>query len=201
MERKVTLMVIAALVLAVSLVCPVNAGGGVFAVGPGQEVIEPLPNLQVGESAAGNVSADGCIDFRILDPSGAVLQCYNETSFTEFGFTANRNGNYTLHMVNNHESRVTVTLRYGINFVVVLQGNIGFQFTLPDVTVVPTQPSVWSLLWDSVKNWLPSVPILGALVKAIKSLIDWIEDFRRRRWWQKKYGKPRTPSTMGGSSG
>lgn len=197
-------MIIAGFLLAMLLIYPVNARGGVFVIEQMKEAVEVLPSLKVVDSAAGNLSADGFIDFYALSPNGTMLLCYNRTDFAEFRFSPDIEGISTLHIANRYESRnVTVTLQYGINVVIILTASIStsFQMPTPKVTITPLEPSVWSELLDYLRSLLPYIPFLGAIGKALKSFVNWIKEFRKRRWWKKKYGKPRTPSTVKGSSG
>jgi hypothetical protein len=199
MKRKILAFIIPILLLGV-LICSANARGGVFVIQPQQEAVETLPRLNTAESAAGNVSADGLIDFYVLGPNGTILQCYNRTGFAEFKVYPDVEGVCTLHMANDYESRnVTVNLQYGVNFVVVLTGNIGLNFQMPppSITVTPEPSFDWSRIVDFLKNFGSLIiTALLSLASKIRGFIDWIRNLRYRRWWNKKYKKPRTPSDV-----
>jgi hypothetical protein len=203
MKRKILAFIIPILLLGV-FISSANARGGVSVIQPHQEAVEALPSLSTVESAAGNVSADGLIDFYILGPNGTVLQCYNRTSFTEFKVFPDVEGVCTLHMANNYESKdVTVNLQYGINFVVVLTGSVGLNFQIPppSITVTPEPSFDWSRIWDFLKDFGSLIAgVLLSLAGKIRGFIDWIRNWRYRRWWGKKYKKPRTPSDILNSS-
>jgi hypothetical protein len=66
-----------AFLLAIVLASPVYARGGVFVIQPNQEAVQSLPSLNPDESAAGNFSATGPIDFYVLGPNGTLLLFYN----------------------------------------------------------------------------------------------------------------------------
>jgi hypothetical protein len=203
MKRKILTFIIPLLLLGV-FICSANARGGVFVIQPQQEAVETLPSLNTAESVAGNFSADGVIDFYILGSNGTVLQYYNKTDFAEFKVYPDVEGVCTLHMANNYESRnVTVNLQYGINFVVVLTGNVGlnFQMPSPSITITPEPSFDWSRIVDFFKNFGSFIiTALLSLASKIRGFIEWIRNWRYRRWWNKKYRKPRTPSTVWDSS-
>jgi len=197
MTQKMLAFIIPILLLAV-FTCSVNARGGVFVIQPHQKAVQSLPSLNTAESAAGNVSADGFIDFYVLGPSGTVLQCYNRTGFVEFKVSPDTEGMCTLHMANNYEAKnVIVNLQYGINFVIVATASLTLQIPPTSITITPTQPFDWSGVVDFLKTVGSFIfTILYPLIKAIRSFIDWVKNLRWKRWWKKKYGKPRTPSTV-----
>lgn len=197
--KKLLVIIMPILVLAV-LASPVFARGGVFEITPHQEAVQSLPILNTDESAAGNVSASGYIDFYVLGPNGTVLLCYNHTEFAEFKFYPDVKGVCTIHMADNYESgNVTVNLIYGINFVVVCEATI--DFTMSTATTAQTasititsEPSYWSEILDFIKNNISA--IFTALLGALGSIVAWLKKLPYRIWYWRKYRKNRTPSDV-----
>jgi len=165
----------------------VSARGGVFVVEPTQEVTEEV-KLTVSDEVKGNLSVnDGFVDFYIESPSGAILFSDNKITFTIFNFTAEENGNYTMHVANNYQTRnVNVTLDYSVSMKVNLYGEVNARFYLPQTwTVTPPPSATTPIDWIRIlTEFLKMVGIsgIGYLVKAIRHL----------RWWW-KYRKSRTP--------
>jgi hypothetical protein len=197
-KRLTTILV--AVSLLIFFINATYARGGVFIIEPTQEVIEKV-ELEVPDEVVGNISvSNGLIDFYVRNPSGILLFCYNNTAFETFNFTAEENGNYTIHLANtNMSENVTVTLEYGIHFYLVLHGEIKMTFnvgaTTSSMTMVPITPFDYIIEFfkDSI---IPNIPILGVLTGFVKWLVNAIRKFWRERKWKKKYKEIRTPSDI-----
>ena len=183
LRRQVT-FVFFSLVLASLFIVSAQARGGTFNIAPTQEATDTV-KLWVSDSIVGNVSVyDGLIDFRISNPYGVTVLCCNQTSFESFNLTAEEEGVYVIHLVNNYETEnVTVLLSYGANFNVVLRPNlnIGMSTGVATVVAVPTPPVPF--------DWLEFFSVIARYVEigVLGVLALW------GRWkdrnWKKKYEK------------
>ena len=188
--KKSLLVMIVSLFLAVFLIGQVYALGIDYVIEPNHEATEIIP-LTPSESAVGNVSANGLIDFYVSSPSGSIVYCSNQTTFTPFSFTASDDGNYTLHVLNvNQKENVSATLSYSKNLVVNLYSTM--TTTLSTTTVTTTSMIVTPTPFD----WIGVISAIGSIsgtilsgigiVKALEKFLGWF------RWWR-KYKKSRTP--------
>lgn len=188
--KKGFLALIVSLFLAVFLVGQVYGWGIDYAIEPNHEVTETIP-LTPSSSVIGNVSANGLVDFYVSSPSSEIVYCSNETAFTSFSFTANEDGNYTLHIVNNDQTEnVTATLSYSKHLVVNLYSTM--TMTLSTATVTTTSMIVTPTPFD----WIGVISAIGSIsgtilsgigiIKALEKFLGWF------RWWR-KYKKSRTP--------
>ena len=212
-----------AILLGVVLASPVYAIGGVFVIQPNQDAAQSLPSLNPDESAAGNFSATGPIDFYAMGPNGTLLLFYNHTEFSDFEFSPDVTGICTICMVNCGPTNVNVTLTYGLNFVVVCYETVTFtmsaatavqhssqtstipppsHITTPPPTSIPKIPMPriiipsddWSGILDFMKNNIGI--IFGAIVGSLGSIFAWLKKLPSRlRWWL-KYRRNRTPATI-----
>lgn len=214
-----------AFLLAVVLASPVYARGGVFVIQPNQEAVQSLPSLNPDESAAGNFSATGPIDFYVLGPNGTLLLFYNHTEFSDFKFNPDVKGICTICMVNCEPTNVTVTLTYGLNFIVVVYSTVNLSmsttttvqqasqtFTIPPPSHITTPPpsSIPKIPmprlaipyepfdWSQILDFIKNNinTILGILATGIGSIVAWIKKLPYRIWWWWKYRRNRTPSTI-----
>lgn len=116
----------------VAVLCVPNAkaDGGTFTIQPRHEVKEEW-NANAGWSyisMSGTISANGSIDFFVIDPSGAKLLSYNDTNSTNFSFAPQKNGTYMLYIVNpSAMENVTAVLTYGVDLKTVshMGSNVG----------------------------------------------------------------------------
>jgi len=115
----------------------VNARGGTFIVEPSEKTNERV-KLGARDTVRGNFSvSNGFIDFYIMSPSGTVFLRYNKTAFDIFNFTAEEDGNYTMHLVNTYQAEnVSVTLNYSVHFVITLQGEVDVGYSVGTATVI-----------------------------------------------------------------
>jgi cytoskeletal protein RodZ len=155
-----------------------------YVIEPNHEATETIP-LTSSSSVIGNVSATGSINFYVSSPSGNVVYCSNETTFTPFSFTASEDGNYTLHMLNvNQMENVTASLGYSKNLVVVLTETIKTTFTqtatvtsmIPPNTTV-TSPNPFDL--TGVPSFFVNISIIIGYV--YRKLKGWL---RRRKTYE-----------------
>jgi hypothetical protein len=81
-----------------------------------EEAVENV-NLGVSDQVGSNLSTNSSrIDFFITDPSGAIVQGFNNVSSVSFNFVADESGNYSMHLNNTYQAYdVTVELDYGVN--------------------------------------------------------------------------------------
>jgi hypothetical protein len=170
-----------AFLLASLFVVSVQARGGTFNVEPTQEAKDTI-KLGVSDSIVGNVSVyNGQIDFCISDPSGDTVLCYNKTSFEFFNLTAEENGVYTIHLVNNCEAEnVTVSLSYGVNLNFVGQADITFGAsagTAVVFSIAPTPPFDW------LEFFRVTYLYIGGAITSLVTLWKLWKD----RNWKKKY--------------
>lgn len=122
----------------------VNARTETFRFETEQEITKSV-SLRSSESVCGNISVQGgVIDFFVTEPEGDIILYHGETTFTDFNFSAPKDGNYTMHFVSPLRSpNITLTVNYGINFLVTLQQNIGI--SLGVASVVSTSPPPFPL--------------------------------------------------------
>lgn len=68
---------------------------------------------------------------------------HNKTAFDIFNFTAEEDGNYTMHLVNTYQAEnVSVTLNYSVHFVITLQGEVDVGYSVGTATVIPIRPPI-----------------------------------------------------------
>jgi len=103
----------------------VEARGGTFVIIPSGEVIENV-QLSPPDSVFGNMSvSSGFVRFFITNPSNEVVYLNPKTSLDHFNFTADENGTFEMHFVNEYQSEnVNLTLSYSVNFFVVVNEEI-----------------------------------------------------------------------------
>jgi len=89
--KRSLLLIIVSLLLAVFLVGQVYGWNVEYVIEPNHEAIEAIP-LTPSSSVIGNVSATGSIYFHVSSPSGNVVYCSNNTTFTLFSFNASEDG-------------------------------------------------------------------------------------------------------------
>lgn len=175
-----------------------NARGGVFVISPMQEATETV-ELTVSDSATaevcGNVSViNGFVDFYVTSPSGNIILCYNNTSFSPFNFSAIENGTYTLHLANTwSEKDVTATLDYGVNFEIVLHATIGLSWH----TVATWQATI--ITPSPYLDILEILKVLSILISTFGSIValgEKILRFFRWFYWKIKHGKSKTPVVL-----
>ena len=187
--KKSLLVIIVSLFLAVFLIGQVYALGIDYVIEPNHEATETIP-LTPFSSLVGNVSANGLIDFYVSSPSGSIAYCSNHTTFTPFSFTANENGNYTLHMLNiDQTENVTARLSYSKNLVVVLQETVTTTWntiTSTSMIVTPTTGFDWIGVITAIGSISGTILSGIGIIKAIEKFLGWF------RWWR-KYKKSRTP--------
>lgn len=183
LRRQVT-FVFFSLVLTSLFVISAQARGGTFNIAPTQEATDTV-KLWVSDSIVGNVSVyNGRIDFCISNPHGVTVLCYNQTSFESFNLTAEEEGVYIIHLVNNYETEnVTVLLSYGANFNVVLQLNlsVGMSTGVATVVAIPTPPVPF--------DWLGFFRAVAPYVETgVFGLVALWKRWKDRNW-KKKYEK------------
>jgi len=132
-----------AVLLCSFLISAVSGRGGVFVIESTQEVIENV-ELGVSDKVSGNLSvSNGFVDFYIKSPSGIVLLCYNKTAFDIFNFTAEEDGNYSMHLANTHQTEnVSVTLNYSVAVKVDLYAGVNVDYSVGTATVISTPPPI-----------------------------------------------------------
>ena len=162
----------------------VNARGGTFVIEPLEEANERV-ELKAGDEVHGNFSiSSGFIDFHIVSPSGTVILCYNKTEFNVFNFTAEEDGNYTIHLFNTCQvENVSVTLNYVIDFKITLQMEVGVGYSTGSAVVIGAPPPRIDWLWEILKIIVSTMP---GLIEVLLKFFRWIR-------WKMKYGKRRTP--------
>jgi len=182
---------------AVSLIGITYARGGVFVVEPTKEMIDSV-ELVVSDSTSANVCGnlsvvDGFVDFYVTSPSGVILLCYNRTALNSFNFTAMENGTYVLHLRNtSRTNNVTATLNYGVNWQVVLHGEINLTWHTASVwqaTVASPTPFDWIGLFRTFTG------LLSAFYTILK-ILQILEKYWNARKWKKTYKEIRTPSDI-----
>lgn len=185
--EKSLLVIIVSLFLAVFLVSQVYGWETVYVVKSNHEATEIIP-LTPSSSVVGNVSANGLIDFYVSSPSGSIVYCSNQVTFSPFSFTASENGNYTLHIANNNQTdSVTATLRYSKNLVVVLSSEIRVNSAVGTTVIPATATSIdWVTLIVSSPIAVWALKNLRKIGRGLKKLVTWF------RWW-KRYRKPQDP--------
>lgn len=172
--------------LVLFLVGQVYVRGENLVIEPNRDVTKTIP-LTISSSVVGNMSANGLVDLYVNCPSGAVIYYVNQTAFTKFSFTANENGNYTIHVINANQKNVTATLNYALNLVVGLHESIGVNFNVATAVIPATATSIdWVTLIESLSGVGSIVGLLLKIRKGIRKFVEWF------RWW-KKYRKSRTP--------
>lgn len=121
----------------------VNARGGTFIIEPSEKANERV-KLGARDTVRGNFSvSNGFIDFYIMSPSGTVFLRYNKTAFDIFNFTAEEDGNYTMHLINTYQAEnVSVTLNYSVHFVITLQGEVNVGYSVGTATVISIRPPI-----------------------------------------------------------
>lgn len=152
--------------------------------------ISKIVKLAISESVSGRfLVSNGTIDFFVTDPDESVIFSYEQSGNAQFNFTASKNGNYTMHLVNSISlTKVLVEFAYGVNYVVVLQENIKAWYNL----------GTWSttLVTPLIQPPLDLLAILSALLTVLAIGEKITKGFRwlfGRLWWIWKYRKPRTP--------
>ncbi|MDH5595268.1 MAG: emp24/gp25L/p24 family protein [Candidatus Bathyarchaeota archaeon] len=115
----------------------VNARGGTFIIEPSEKANERV-KLGACDTVRGNFSvSNGFIDFYIMSPSGTVFLRYNKTAFDIFNFTAEEDGNYSMHLINAYQTEnVNVTLNYAVHVVINLYGEINVVQSVETSTVI-----------------------------------------------------------------
>jgi len=190
--KKSLLVIIVSLFLAVFLVGQVYGWNIEYVIEPNHEATEIIP-LTPSSSVIGNVSATESILFYVDSPSGNIVYCSNETTFTPFSFTASEVGNYTLHIINVYRTEnVVATLSYSKNLVVTLYSTITMTFntettTTTNMIVKPTTSFDWFGFLSALAIFSTIGSFVVGVIKTIKKLVEWLR-------WKKKYGKPQTPS-------
>jgi len=172
----------------------VNARGGNLIVAPSNEVTEKV-QLGVTDRVFGNVSAtNGFIDFFVTNPSDNMLFYCNKTAFESFNFTANENGTYIMHIVNNYQpEKVNVTLSYALDITIVLTASVTLSATMSasivSITANPSNPLDWIELLENILKYVAGALGLGKVASAFARFLEWLR-------WKIKYRKPRTPSEI-----
>ena len=141
----------------------------------------------------GNLSVvDGFVDFYVTSPSGVILICYNKTALNSFNFAAMENGTYVLHLRNiSPTNNVTATLNYGVNWQVVLHGEINLTWHTASVwqaTIASPTPFDWIGFFNTY--------IYRLILVLLPPCIGILERYLRERPWKKKYKDIRTPSDI-----
>lgn len=151
----------------------VEARGGSFVIGLMHEAVENV-NLRVSDQVFGNLSAsDGCIDFFISNPDGVTVQDFLNISNISFNFTADVDGNYSMHMNNMYQAHdVTVELEYGVHMTITSQVNMnvgissGFAQVVPPRFEQPDKPDEPDNLVEKYLNFLKATDILKTATNA-----------------------------------
>ena len=127
----------------------VEARGGTFVISPSGEAIEKV-QLSPPDSVFGNMSVSGgFVEFFVTNPSNEVIYQNLKTSLDHFNFTADENGTFQMHFVNEYQSEnVSVSLSYSVNFFVLVSVEIHIstftittQTTTSDgITITRVQP-------------------------------------------------------------
>lgn len=104
----------------------VGARGGTFVINPNGETIEETPQLWPPDSVFGNLSVSGgFVRFFVTNPSNETIYENLKTSSDQFNFTADENGTFQMHFVNEYQSEnVSVSLSYSINFFIFVSEEI-----------------------------------------------------------------------------
>ena len=186
MNKRRLISVYIVVFLASLLISAVSARGGEFLIEPSHEVTENVA-LTVSDEVFGNLSvSNGFIDFYVTSPSGVILLRYNKTAFNTFNFVAEENGNFTMHLVNVHQSEnVNATL----NFMCELQTNVGFELSVEIASIISPPPMTTPIDWTLIITTI----LIAILAPFIESIAKAIIDFLKKIPWWLKHRKPRTP--------
>ena len=187
MKRYILTLLLISFLLAIAILGTLvengKARGGVYFARPQQDAVETI-DLGTAVSVSGSLFVhNGTVDFYVKSPTNSVILLINSTQNTEFKFSKGGDGNYSLHISNpSKDSNVSVTLDYGLKFLVelslsvVFSASVGMAHVLPPTLVIPeADDTLDSLLEEGVKRgrriivWFCADKILCDLVSFLRN--------------------------------